>query len=179
MKNDKYFEHKRVTRLLDTLYPICRSLTGDVAAFDSIPAYTLSSPVEYPFYVVLGIIIGFAAAIFIKLMNFVEDNIEKFDNIPMPLKTSLGGLCVGLIALSFPHVLGNGFDVTSDLLSLDTDADNNLILGDSFPSSTNVSSGIGNLLIFILSIMVLKIIATSVSIGSGGSGGIFTPRWVF
>ena len=152
-----------------------RSLTGDVAAFDSIPAYTLSSPIEYPFYIVLGIIIGLAAAIFIKLMNFVEDNIEKFDNVPMPVRTALGGLCVGLIALSFPHVLGNGFDVTSDLISLDTDENNNIILGDSFPSNTDVSSGIGNLLIFILSIMALKIIATSVSIGSGGSGGIFTP----
>ena len=152
-----------------------RSLTGDVAAFDSIPHYTLNSPVEYPFYIVLGIIIGFAAAIFIKLMNFVEINIEKFDYIPVPLRTALGGLCVGLIALSFPHVLGNGFDVTSDLISLDTDESNNLIIGDSFPGDTNIASSIGSLLIFILSIMALKIIATSVSIGSGGSGGIFTP----
>ena len=152
-----------------------RSLTGDVAAFDSIPQYTLSSPVEYPFYIVLGIIIGFAAAIFIKLMNFVENNIEQFDYIPVPLRTALGGLCVGLIALSFPHVLGNGFDVTSDLISLDTDENNELIIGKSFPGDTDVTSGIGNLLIFILSIMALKIIATSVSIGSGGSGGIFTP----
>ena len=111
-----------------------RSLTVDVADFDSIPAYTLSSPIEYPFYIVLGIIIGLAAAIFIKLMNFVEDNIEKFDNVPVPIRTALGGLCVGLIALSFPHVLGNGFDVTSDLISLDTDEKNNVILGDSFPS---------------------------------------------
>ena len=152
-----------------------RSLTGDVAAFDSIPDYTLSSPIEYPFYIVLGIIIGFAAAIFIKLMNFVETNIEKFDYIPVPLRTALGGLCVGLIALSFPHVLGNGFDVTSDLISLDTDENNDLIIGKSFPENTDVTSGIGSLLIFILSIMALKIIATSVSIGSGGSGGIFTP----
>jgi len=151
-----------------------RSLTGDVAAFDSIPHYTLSSPIEYPFYIVLGIIVGLAAAIFIKLMNLVEDNIEKFDNVPIPLRTCIGGLCVGLIALSFPHVLGNGFDVTSDLISLDTDSDDNLIVGNSFPN-TDVSSGVGSLLIFILSIMALKIIATSVSIGSGGSGGIFTP----
>ena len=151
-----------------------RSLTGDVAAFDSIPHYTLSSPIEYPFYIVLGIIIGLAAAIFIKLMNFVEDNIEKFDNVPVPFRTCIGGLCVGLIALSFPHVLGNGFDVTSDLISLDTDSNDNLIVGNSFPN-TDVSSGVGSLLIFILSIMALKIIATSVSIGSGGSGGIFTP----
>ena len=152
-----------------------RSLTGDVAAFDSIPHYTLNSPIEYPFYIVLGIIIGFAAAIFIKLMNFVEIHIEKFDYIPVPVRTALGGLCVGLIALSFPHVLGNGFDVTSDLISLDTDESNNLIVGNSFPGDTNIASGIGSLLIFILSIMALKIIATSVSIGSGGSGGIFTP----
>ena len=152
-----------------------RSLTGDVAAFDSIPHYTLSSPIEYPFYIVLGIIVGLAAAIFIKLMNLVEDNIEKFENVPIPLRTCIGGLCVGLIALSFPHVLGNGFDVTSDLISLDTDSDGNLInVGNSFPN-TDVSSGVGSLLIFILSIMALKIIATSISIGSGGSGGIFTP----
>ena len=151
-----------------------RSLTGDVAAFDSIPHYTLSSPIEYPFYIVLGIIVGLAAAIFIKLMNLVEDNIEKFENVPIPLRTCIGGLCVGLIALSFPHVLGNGFDVTSDLISLDTDSEDNLIVGNSFPN-TDVSSGVGSLLIFILSIMALKIIATSVSIGSGGSGGIFTP----
>ena len=151
-----------------------RSLTGDVAAFDSIPHYTLSSPIEYPFYIVLGIIVGLAAAIFIKLMNLVEDKIEKFDNVPIPLRTCIGGLCVGLIALSFPHVLGNGFDVTSDLISLDTDSEDNLIVGNSFPN-TDVSSGVGSLLIFILSIMALKIIATSVSIGSGGSGGIFTP----
>ncbi len=152
-----------------------RTLTGDVAAFDSIPNYTLESPIEYPFYVVLGLIIGFAAAIFIKMMNFVEDNIDKFDNIPMPVKTALGGLCVGLIALTFPHVLGNGFDVTSDLISLDTDESNDLILGDSFPSDDGISSGVGNLLLFVLSIMALKIIATTISIGSGGSGGIFTP----
>ncbi|OIR20162.1 MAG: hypothetical protein BEU04_03795 [Marine Group III euryarchaeote CG-Bathy1] len=151
-----------------------RSLTGDVAAFDSIPHYTLSSPIEYPFYIVLGIIVGLAAAIFIKLMNLVEDNIEKFENVPIPLRTCIGGLCVGLIALSFPHVLGNGFDVTSDLISLDTDSEDNLIVGNSFPN-TDVSSGVGSLLIFILSIMALKIIATSISIGSGGSGGIFTP----
>ena len=152
-----------------------RSLTGDVAAFDSIPHYTLSSPIEYPFYIVLGIIVGLAAATFIKLMNLVEDKIENFDNVPIPLRTCIGGLCVGLIALSFPHVLGNGFDVTSDLISLDTDNNDNLIVGNSFPIDTDVSSGVGSLLIFILSIMALKIIATSVSIGSGGSGGIFTP----
>ena len=151
-----------------------RGLTGDVAAFDSIPKYTLSSPSEYPFYIILGLITGFAAAAFIKLLNLVETNIEKIDMIPVPLRTSLGGLCVGLIALSFPHVLGNGFDVTSDLISLDSDESGSLILGSSF-LDINMAPGVTSLLLFIISIMLLKIIATSISIGSGGSGGIFTP----
>jgi CIC family chloride channel protein len=151
-----------------------RGLTGDVAAFDSIPKYTLSSPSEYPFYIILGLITGFAAAAFIKLLNWVETNIEKIGMIPVPLRTCLGGLCVGLIALSFPHVLGNGFDVTSDLISLDSDESGSLILGNSF-LDINMAPGVTSLLLFIISIMLLKIIATSISIGSGGSGGIFTP----
>ena len=152
-----------------------RSLTGDVAAFDSIPQYKLGSAVEYPFYIILGIITGLTASIFIKSLNFVEIEFEKLKIIPIPLKTCLGGLFVGAIALSFPHILGNGFDVTSDLISLDSDDDNNIIVGDNLTNVKNSDSIIDNLLIFIISIMALKVIATSVSIGSGGSGGIFTP----
>ncbi len=151
-----------------------RGLTGDVAAFDSIPKYPLGSPTEYPLYIVLGLVTGLAAAGFIKLLNWVETNIEKIDLIPVPFRTCLGGLCVGVIALSFPHVLGNGFGVTSDLISLDYDEGGNMNLGNSF-LGIDMASGITSLLIFVISIMLLKIIATSVSIGSGGSGGIFTP----
>jgi len=152
-----------------------RELMGDLAAFDNIPKYPLGSPTEYPLYIVLGLVTGLAAAGFIKLLNWVETNIEKIDIIPVFIRTSLGGLCVGLIALSFPHILGNGFGVTSDLISLDYDEGGNMVLGSSFPVNLDMASGITSLLIFVISIMLLKIIATSVSIGSGGSGGIFTP----
>ena len=152
-----------------------RELMGDLAAFDNIPKYPLGSPTEYPLYIVLGLVTGLAAAGFIKLLNWVETNIEKIDIIPVPIRTCLGGLCVGLIALSFPHILGNGFGVTSDLISLDYDEGGNMVLGSSFPGSLDMVSGVTSLLIFVISIMLLKIIATSVSIGSGGSGGIFTP----
>ena len=152
-----------------------RGLTGDVAAFDSIPKYPVGDAAEYPLYIVLGIVTGLAAAAFIKLLNWVETNIEKIAIIPVPFRTCLGGLCVGLIALSFPHILGNGFDVTSDLISLDYDEEGNMALGNSFPVNLDMASGITSLLIFVISIMLLKIIATSISIGSGGSGGIFTP----
>jgi len=154
---------------------VARSLTGDVAAFDSIPQYKLGSAIEYPFYIILGILTGLAASIFIKSLNFVEVEFERLKSIPVPLKTCLGGLFVGIIALSFPHVLGNGFDVTSDLISLDSDESGNIVVGKNLTNNENSDSIIDELLIFIISIMALKIIATSVSIGSGGSGGIFTP----
>ena len=76
-----------------------RGLTGDVAAFDSIPEYSLGSPTEYPFYIVLGLITGFAAAIFIRLLNLLETNIEKMEMVPVQFRTCLVGLCVGLIEL--------------------------------------------------------------------------------
>jgi hypothetical protein len=65
---------------------------------------------------------------------------------------------VGVIALSFPHVLGNGFGVTSDLISLDYDEGGNMDLGNSFPVNLDMASGITSLLIFISSIMLLNII---------------------
>tara|TARA_B100001250_G_scaffold138235_1_gene118320 strand:- start:909 stop:2735 length:1827 start_codon:yes stop_codon:yes gene_type:complete len=154
---------------------VARSLTGDVAAFDSIPQYKLGSAIEYPFYIILGILTGLAASIFIKSLNFVEIEFERLKIIPVPIKTCFGGLFVGLIALSFPQILGNGFDVTSDLISLDSDEDGIIMVGDNLTENKNSDSIIDDLLIFIFSIMALKIIATSVSIGSGGSGGIFTP----
>ena len=64
--------------------------------------------------------------------------------------------------------------MTSDLISLDSDESGSLILGSSF-LDINIVPGVTSLLLFIVSIMLLKIIATSISIGSGGSGGIFTP----
>lgn len=152
-----------------------RSLTGDVAAFDSIPQYKLGSAIEYPFYIILGILTGLTASVFIKSLNFVEIEFEKIRAIPVPLKTCLGGLFVGLIALSFPQILGNGFDVTSDLISLDSDESGKISVGENLTGDESSDSIIDELFIFIFSIMALKIIATSVSIGSGGSGGIFTP----
>ena len=95
--------------------------------------------------------------------------------IPVPLKTCLGGLFVGLIAFSFPQILGNGFDVTSDLISLDSDENGKISVGENLNGEDSSDSIIDDLFVFIFSIMALKIIATSVSIGSGGSGGIFTP----
>jgi len=79
---------------------------------------------------------------------------EIFDNrikIPEYFKPALGGLGMGVIALAFPQVMGVGYDSI-----------NNALYG-------NVIWYVALILIF------MKILATSITLGSGGSGGIFTP----
>ena len=129
---------------------ISRSFEGDFAAF-IVPKYELASPYEIGFYFILGALSGIAAYLFIKALYFSEDYFDNKFNIPGYLKPAIGGLIIGLIALKFPHIMGVGYDSI-----------NNALYG-------NMIWSVALILIFV------KIIATSITLGSGGSGGIFAP----
>ncbi len=126
-----------------------RMITGDFSAF-TVPKYTLISIWEIGPYIILGIVSGLVAILFIKTLYFFED---KFDKTPIhPLiKPILGGLLIGAIGLTLPQVFGVGYD------SIDACLQNRLGLW------------LALLLIF------MKILSTSLTLGSGGSGGIFAP----
>ncbi len=126
-----------------------RMIIGDFSAF-TVPKYTLISVWEIGPYILLGIVSGLVAILFIKTLYFFED---KFDTTPIhPLiKPILGGLLIGAIGLALPQVFGVGYD------SIDACLQNRLGLW------------LALLLIF------MKILATSLTLGSGGSGGIFAP----
>jgi len=121
-----------------------------------LPQYTLKTPVEILFYLLLGLVAGFVAILFTKSLYGVEDIFEKIKT-PEFVKPAIGGLFVGFIGLVLylstgnPYVFGIGFE-TMDLL-------------------------FGNQIVFaaIFALIFLKIIATSLTLGSGGSGGVFTP----
>ncbi|MDO5835884.1 MAG: chloride channel protein [Methanobacterium sp.] len=121
-----------------------------------LPQYTLKTPIEIIFYLILGLLAGFVAILFTKSLYGVEDLFEKM-KAPEFVKPAIGGLFVGLIGLVLflstgnPYVFGIGFE-TMDLL-------------------------FGGQIVFavILALIFLKIIATSLTLGSGGSGGVFTP----
>lgn len=128
---------------------VSQHFLGDFPAFD-VPSYSLVSPLELFGYVALGILAGAIGVAFIKALYGCED---MFDNISMypPLKTTIGGAFIGLIALVFPEVLGVGYETINLALS-------------------------GNMLLWVLIVLAgVKILAVSVTIGSGGSGGIFAP----
>ena len=115
------------------------------------PEYTFSDPRELIFYILLGLICIPAGILFIKIFYGVKDRIFTPLNIPRYLKPALGGLAVGLIGLIFPHVYGDGWG----WIQL-------AILG-------KLSIGL------MIAIALAKIVATSFTISSGGSGGVFGP----
>ncbi|MCD6249771.1 MAG: chloride channel protein [candidate division Zixibacteria bacterium] len=128
---------------------VSQHFLGDFPAFN-VPGYSLVSPFELFAYVGLGLIAGVIAVAFIKSLYGLED---FFDGIPLypPLKTTIGGIIIGLIAMAFPQVLGVGYETINQALS-------------------------GNMVFWLLLIMIaMKIFAVSITIGSGGSGGIFAP----
>jgi len=136
-----------IASVISTL--VSRLITGDFSAF-TVPKYTLITVWEIGPYVLLGLVSGLVAIIFIKSLYFFED---KFDSIRLhPLiKPVLGGLLIGVIGLGLPHIFGVGYD------SIDASLQNRMGFWIAF------------LLIF------AKILSTSLTIGSGGSGGIFAP----
>jgi len=128
---------------------ISRSFLGDNPAFQ-IPTFELYGLVDIPFYFVLGLLSALTAWLFIKVLYKSEDIFNGLE-IPDYLKPALGGLVIGLIGLYFPQIFGVGYGVIENTI--------------------NKGIALGT----IVTLVFLKIIATSVTLGSGGSGGIFAP----
>ena len=129
---------------------VSRMFEGDFAAF-MVPKYQLASPYEMVFYFVLGAFCGLVSYGFIKSLYFTEDFFDNKFNIPEWLKPAVGGIGIGVIGLFFPYVMGVGYDTINDAL---------------------YGKMVWELA---LALIFIKIIATSITLGSGGSGGIFAP----
>ncbi|MCF8084688.1 MAG: chloride channel protein, partial [Deltaproteobacteria bacterium] len=128
---------------------ISRHYFGDFPAF-IIPRYELASLWELAIYPFLGLLAGLVAILFVVVLYKSED---LFDAIKMPewLKPAMGGLFLGLILLQWPEVFGVGYGAINQSL---------------------LNEMTGSLL---LSLIFIKIAATSITLGTGGSGGIFAP----
>lgn len=128
---------------------VSRAYLGNFPAF-VVPEYSLVSLYEIPLYILLGILAGFVGAGFTTCLYKAED---LFRAIPIPdyVKASIGGLVMGIVGIFIPHVFGVGYDAIELAIR-------------------------GNMaFVLLLSLIFLKIFATSVTIGSGGSGGVFAP----
>ena len=128
-----------------------------------IPAYSWVSAWEIPFYILLGIITAFIAWGFIRALYKCEDLFEAW-KFPEYLKPAIGGLLLGLLGFFYPDLFGVGYG-------------GGYGVGGIFLEKGGVDKALGGELTLgmLLSLGLLKIVATSLTIGSGGSGGIFAP----
>ncbi|MEN3113552.1 ClcB-like voltage-gated chloride channel protein [Uliginosibacterium paludis] len=98
----------------------------------------------------LGVVTGLAAPAFLALLDAARSAFSRLPDWP-PLRLGLGGLGVGLISLHFPEAWGNGFSTVNAMLQG------------------------GWLWQTLLLVLVFKLLATLLTIGSGAIGGAFTP----
>ncbi len=127
-----------------------RALEGNEVTFD-VPVHELVHPTEIIFYLALGMLCGVVARLFTFIYFYAQQIFEEKINIPDYFKPALGGFIVGMISIFLPQILGNGYDYMEQALT-----------GQMF-------WGLAFLLVF------MKIMCTSITLGSGGMGGVFAP----
>ena len=134
---------------------IAQNLEGNLRAF-SVPQYSLVSPWELIFYALLGVIAAILSVFFSRSLYASEDLFEKF-RIPEYTKPALGGALLGVVGIltyksgDIPRIFSVGYD------SINTALANNFTLQ------------------ITLALLFLKMLATLITLGSGGSGGVFAP----
>jgi len=132
-----------------TATAVSRHFLGNIPAFE-VPAYQLLSTWEFPLYVGLGLFCAIVGVAFTKILYKTEDLFDAF-KFPEYLKPVMGGFMLGGMGFLFPHILGVGYGGI------------NLALWQTLSW-------------WVLLVLVFyKIMATAITIGSGGSGGIFAP----
>lgn len=129
---------------------ISHSLVGTSPLF-AIPEYSLNSPAEFPIYLFMGLAGGILSVFFIRMLYRIEDFFEEQLKTADYLKPAIGGLLTGILAFGLPELYG-------------------------FDDSATHTALTGHTGIQMLAILVIaKMLATSFTLGSGGTGGLFTP----
>jgi CIC family chloride channel protein len=116
-----------------------------------VPTFHFTSLTQLPWFILLGVLSGVMGAMFLKALRLAETQVNEL-RIPLYLRLAFGGLVVGVIAIWYPQVYGNGYSATTEILKMD---------------SLDVR--------FVLSLLIAKFLATIVTVGSGTVGGVFTP----
>ncbi|MEM3758818.1 MAG: chloride channel protein [Saccharolobus sp.] len=137
------------------------TIFGSIFGFTPVFGYYSGTfnPLRLPLYAVLGLIAGLFAILYPKVFYSINRLFKKI-SIPNHVKPAIGGAIAGLIALLAPEILATGYGWI------------NLV---EFEKFNALYSPILPVLVLIVALPFLKIIATSFTVGSGGSGGVFAP----
>jgi CIC family chloride channel protein len=146
-------------------YLIFASITGFTPIFgNSISSYNFTNLSTIPVYLVLGLACGLAGKLFSTVFYSMKALFGSL-SVPRYFKPLLGAAVTGIIGVFFPQILGLGYGFLQ-----------NLIDGNVSAISPNYFAL--PLIVTLLLIVILKVVATSFTVGSGGSAGVFAPSMV-
>lgn len=152
---DPEFEHEGlIPSIISSI--IAYSLFGAVTGWEPLldtPLFRFDQPSELLLYLVLGVSCALFGVVYVKIFYGMRDAFRK---LPLPnwIKPAIGGLLLGILAMFIPQVLGSGYGWVQAALY-------------------------GKMALWVMLVVaVAKIIATSLTISSGGSGGVFAPSLV-
>ncbi len=115
-----------------------------------LPPLHMVSLYEVFLYILTGIACGLISPYFVRFFFWTRDKFESA-KLPSLIKPAIGGLIVGSMGYLFPQILGTKYEFMNEVF-------------------------LGNPTIYILFMVFLfKILATSITLGSGATGGVFAP----
>jgi chloride channel protein, CIC family len=131
---------------------------GWTPMFGHVPGMAITGPAQLLIFPVVGLACGGLARLYALTFYGVERLVGRWRRLWRPLGPGIGGLATGALGLAVPGVLGTGYGAIQEMLS---------------PQQVMHLS-----LLVLLAMPFAKILGTSLSIGSGGSGGVFGPCMV-
>jgi len=131
---------------------------GGQPAF-TLPSYEVRSPLELPLYLGLGLLASLVSIAYTQAIQLFQQffqgkisGLSGMEKIPLGLRPVIGGACLGAVALVFPQVLGIGYETIEAMLR---DVQFSLPL--------------------LMALLIVKLLMTALSLGSGFVGGLFAP----
>jgi chloride channel protein, CIC family len=142
-----YFAPVIFSSVISTM--VCRTFFG-LRTFYSVPDFDFTRLGQLPWFLVLGLISGVVASVFLIFLQRGEEYFARL-KAPIYVRMALSGLIVGALAISYPEVWGNGYGAIDEILHKN-------------PAFW-----------FIMGLFWAKMFATIATVGSGAVGGVFTP----
>jgi len=141
---------------------IGQAFFGNAPAFPIPTQYSVRSPWEYVLYALLAVVAAFVGFAFVKLLYGSEDLFDDWHGVPEWFKPAVGGALLGVLALAYPLVSAARWQGTPHIYNVGYEV---------------IEATLENqyALAIVAVLLIAKLLATSLTLGSGGSGGVFAP----
>ncbi len=122
---------------------------------------------DVPLYIILGVLCAFVSVFFNRIFFWMEGKFERFQNYRY--RMMIGGVLLGGLVFLVPPLYGEGYETVNHLLNGNLDAITSESLFSDYTNSPFIIIGL------LIGLVLLKVFATSLTMGAGGVGGVFAP----